>query len=246
MDNGFTDPFCWLWFAVDEDGTVYIYREYSRTRDSERVYYTQQAKEFMRRCVIPDEQFNEMIPEDLEAVVLGLDAWNKHHRDVTNKTILDYYVAGGFTYPALKAHTDRRIGKATVAEYLRHVPIELQPEDLEVEEPVEGSGSVEACGPIEDDETGATKAPVFVGYTSRVKIFNTCVHLIKSLPVLLNDENDPEMVADSQIDHPYDAMRYGLNYHHSIRTKVKEITPENRLQEHKKRISAVARRRRIT
>ena len=28
VDNGYDHPFCWLWYAVDEDGNVYVYREF--------------------------------------------------------------------------------------------------------------------------------------------------------------------------------------------------------------------------
>lgn len=45
-----------------------------------------------------------------------------------------------------------------------------------------------------------------------VRIFNTCTNLIRTLPALVNDPNDPEKVLKkNQDDHCYDALRYGLS-----------------------------------
>lgn len=42
-----------------------------------------------------------------------------------------------------------------------------------------------------------------------LKIFRTCLNIIKELPVLPIDENDPEDVNTKANDHSYDALRYG-------------------------------------
>lgn len=43
-----------------------------------------------------------------------------------------------------------------------------------------------------------------------VLIFNTCKHLISTMGALIRDENKPEMIADGQEDHAWDAFTYSL------------------------------------
>lgn len=45
--------------------------------------------------------------------------------------------------------------------------------------------------------------------TAKLKIFNNCRNLIRTLPMLPMDENDPEDVNTKSEDHAYDALRYG-------------------------------------
>lgn len=111
-DNGHADPFAWYWYAVDEDGQVYVYREYSREREDERVHYSDQAREVVART---------REDERIEFVVAGLDAWSGHHRDQTGKCLIDYYQEGGIPWGFVKTVTDRALRKATVSEYLRPV-----------------------------------------------------------------------------------------------------------------------------
>ena len=45
-------------------------------------------------------------------------------------------------------------------------------------------------------------------------IFEDCVNLIRTLPMLLTDPNDPEVVFKKNADdHPYDALHYGIRSH---------------------------------
>lgn len=44
----------------------------------------------------------------------------------------------------------------------------------------------------------------------RITIFNTCVNLIRTLPILSLDEHDSEDVDTDAEDHAYDALRYGV------------------------------------
>lgn len=44
----------------------------------------------------------------------------------------------------------------------------------------------------------------------KIKIFETCRHLIRTLPPLVYDRHRPEDVDTTQEDHAYDALRYGL------------------------------------
>ncbi len=119
-DNGYTDPFAWYWFAVSEDGQVFIYREYTRTYDDPKVTYSDQAKEVIELStyckVVDGEEVKEREPIDF--VSIGRDAWNTHHRDEKGKTLINYYQDGGLL-GFLPAVTDRRLRKAVWHEYLK-------------------------------------------------------------------------------------------------------------------------------
>jgi len=50
-------------------------------------------------------------------------------------------------------------------------------------------------------------------------ITENCTNLIRTLPMLVRDENNVEDVDTKQEDHPYDAWRYGLMYVRFVRIK---------------------------
>lgn len=203
VDNGYSDPFYWCWFAVDEDGQVYVYREYTRSHEDEKVYYTDQAKQVRKLCTYTELENGQPVEklEKIDYIVAGHDAWNKHHRDQSGKSLLDYYREGGIDFTGfVKAVTDRRLRKATVHEYLK---------------------------PVWDENLQT--------YHTKVKIFKTCKTLIETLPNLLVDEKDPEIVADCDIDHAYDAFGYGLIAYHATHSKApkKEMSRLRRYKERK-------------
>ena len=114
VDNGYTDPYFWIWYAVSEDGVVYAYREF--TRDPKRdpkITYSEQAE----RALMMTKN------ETIGYTVVGHDAWNVHHMSINEhtpagKSMIDYYLDGGITN-CIKAVTNRTLGKATVHEYLK-------------------------------------------------------------------------------------------------------------------------------
>ena len=119
-DNGYTDPFAWYWFAVDELGTVYITREFTRDYDDQKLTYTQQAERIaeINNYEEYDEEMGRTFDKTirLDEIVLGHDAFAKSHE--TGKTLVDYYIEGGVKGPFTKAVTDRKLRKATWIEYL--------------------------------------------------------------------------------------------------------------------------------
>ncbi len=121
-DNGYADPFAWYWFAVSDDGQVYIYREYSRYRDSEKIHYTTQARRVMELSEqVHIDEYGVEVPgyEKIDFIATGVDAWSTHHRDEQGKDMTDYYREGGLAYGLIRAVTDRRLRKATWHEYLK-------------------------------------------------------------------------------------------------------------------------------
>jgi hypothetical protein len=188
VDNGYTDPFAWYWFAVDEQGTVYIYREFTRDYHDPKIAYSEQA-----RKVVKLSKYVEVIggheqeqDENIGYTVVGHDAFNKHPQNEDGKTIVDYYNEGG-VHGCVRAITDRRMRKTVWHEYLR---------------------------PYMDENTGKL--------TSRVKILSNCKKLIETLPQQVEDEDDPEKVAETNYDHWYDGAGYGLIFWHIGRSKAPE------------------------
>lgn len=119
VDNGYNDPYAWYKYAVDEDGTVYVYYEQSRWRQDPQIIYSEQAQEFANSLLYLNEQ-GEYEIEKLDYIVAGLDAWHGHHRDTSGKTLIDYYREGGLKNVGfIMAVTDQRLRKATLHEYLK-------------------------------------------------------------------------------------------------------------------------------
>ena len=211
-DNGYTDPFAWYWFAVDEKGTVYIYDEFTREYDDPKLTYSQQAEEVASRMMIQvwDEEEQKHIEklQPIQQCVLGHDAFAKSHE--TGKTLVDYYREGGLTLPFTKAVTDRRLRKATFVEYLE---------------------------PRETGETDENGEPIV---TATLKIFSSCRKLVETLPLQVNDEKDTEKVALTDYDHWYDGAGYGLIAHHQTRSKPLP-EPETPIQKHKAKLARMGR-----
>lgn len=112
-DNGYTDPFAWHWYAVDEFGTVYVYREYTREPKNPKVSYSDQARQVTLLTGNEHPGFT----------VVGHDAWSVHPLTKSQnypqgKSIIDFYIEGGVT-DCIRAVTDRVFRKATIHEYLK-------------------------------------------------------------------------------------------------------------------------------
>lgn len=203
VDNGYNDPYWWGKFAVSEDGTVFLYEEFSRWRNEPQVTYSDQARIFAASLHHFDEETQKSTRERLDYIVAGRDAWNSHHRDASGKSLLDYYREGGLRNEGfLPAITDRKLRKATFHEYLQ---------------------------PIFDENTGVT--------TAKFQVFETCTYFIEIMPQLVNDDKDPEVVADmSDIDNPYDGCGYGLISHHVGKSKPENNEEKTRQQKYKERL----------
>lgn len=118
VDNGYDDPFAWYWFAVSEQGKVYIYREFTREKGDKATLlrYKEQAEKVTERSTYFDANGIEH-EEKFAFTVAGHDAFASHVRDEPGKSLIDYYNDGG-VYGLIKAVTDRRLRKATWHEYL--------------------------------------------------------------------------------------------------------------------------------
>jgi hypothetical protein len=175
-DFGFQNPFCVLWFAVDYDGTVYVYREYYGTGVH--------ADEWGRNIAKIERKANEYIAY---GVVDGSMAAKRGDigpsmYEIAQKE-LSLLGATGFRF-ADRSPESRKFGKMAV-----HKALSLR-----------------------EWPDGSMKPGLFV--------FDTCTNLIRTLPSLPIDPNDPEKVdKKSSEDHAYDALHYGL--------RSRPMTPQN-------------------
>ena len=119
VDNGYADPFSWLWYAVSEDGIVYVYREFGRSESDPKLLHKEQAMKVVELMSHANVDTQDLEQEHVDFCVAGLDAWSTHHRDQTGKDLIDYYNDGGLSHVGfIRATTDRKLRKATVHHYL--------------------------------------------------------------------------------------------------------------------------------
>lgn len=112
-DPGYNNPFAWYWLAIDPDGVVYIYREYTQDFGANvpKIFYSDQAAEVVK--------LNR--GDRIGHVVAGMDAFAKSRE--TGKTYVDYYYQGGIpNWGFIKPSTDRKLRLATWHEYLKPYP----------------------------------------------------------------------------------------------------------------------------
>lgn len=154
IDYGRSAPFCCLWFAIDYDMNLYVYKEaYKPGLDA-----TDQA-----------ELINDMSRgETIEYTVLDSACWipNQHGESIADT----YEQLGVYCEQASK---NRLNGKDRVHAWLKV---------------------------LEDSR----------GTYSRVKIFENCRSLIRTMPALPLDDRKPEDIDTDAEDHAYDAFRYGV------------------------------------
>jgi len=154
-DWGYSSPACCLWFAVDYDNNLFVYRELYTKRNT--------ADIFARKVL-------EM--EDGEYIRYGiLDSSTWARRGDIGPSIAETMIQEGCRWRQSDRSPRSRI-----------------------------SGKVEVHKRLRVDED--------TGYPSMF-IFSNCLNLIRTLPMLPVDKNNPEDVDTTADDHAYDALRYG-------------------------------------
>jgi phage terminase large subunit len=119
VDNGHTDPFAWYWFAVDEAGFVYIYREFTREKKDPKLTYSQQAAKVLELSSRLSVQGGVpmRIMEPVGVTYCGHDAFATHPM-APGKSIAYFYQKAGVV-PIQKSIPDRTLRKAVWHEYLQ-------------------------------------------------------------------------------------------------------------------------------
>ena len=153
-DWGYSSPACCLWFAIDWDNNLWVYRE----------LYTKKitADEFARKIL--EAEHGEFVRYG----VLDSSTWAK--RGDVGPSIAETMIREGCKWrPSDRSPKSRINGKLEI-----HKRLKVNKEN----EPT-------------------------------IKFFSNCRNLIRTLPLLPLDKNNPEDVDTNAEDHSYDALRYG-------------------------------------
>lgn len=154
-DWGYSSPACCLWFAIDFDNNIFVYRE----------LYTQKiTADIFARKVLEAEQ-----GEHIRYGVLDSSTW------------------------ARRGDIGPSIAETMIQEGCRWRPSDRSPKSRV-------AGKLELHKRLRPDET--------TGYPTMF-FFENCINLIRTLPMLPVDKNNPEDVNTHAEDHAYDALRYG-------------------------------------
>ncbi len=154
-DWGYSSPACCLWFAIDFDNNIFVYRE----------LYTQKiTADIFARKVLEAEQ-----GENIRYGVLDSSTW------------------------ARRGDIGPSIAETMIQEGCRWRPSDRSPKSRV-------AGKLELHKRLRPDET--------TGYPTMF-FFDNCINLIRTLPMLPVDKNNPEDVDTHAEDHAYDALRYG-------------------------------------
>lgn len=169
-DWGYSSPFCCLWFAVDFDGNLYVYREY-----------------YGKGVIADTWAVNVAKMEKQERVWYGvIDGSTDIRRGETGPSIyetINTEIKANGSVPFRFA--DRSPGSRAAGKQEVHKRLALRPNGL-----------------LDKEGNDILKPSLYV--------FNTCVNLIRTLPMLPLDKLDQEKVEKKSEDHAYDALHYGL------------------------------------
>ena len=156
-DWGYSSPACVLWFAIDFDNNLWVYRE----------LYTKKVT----ADVFAQQVLNLEHKEYIRYGVLDSSTWAR--RGDVGPSIAETMITAGCRWrPSDRSPRSRINGKLEI-----HKRLSLR-------------------------ETNDGQYPSLF-------IFNNCINLIRTLPLLPCDKNNPEDVDTHTEDHAYDALRYG-------------------------------------
>ena len=88
VDPGYTDPAAWLWYAVDEKGQCYVYREATHVRITD----SEQGRDVRAKSVILDAK-GKPVNEQFIFTAAGMDAFISNPE--SGKSPVGYYMEGG-------------------------------------------------------------------------------------------------------------------------------------------------------
>ena len=156
-DWGYSSPACVLWFAIDFDNNLWVYRE----------LYTKK----ITADVFAQQVLNLEHKEYIRYGVLDSSTWAR--RGDVGPSIAETMITAGCRWrPSDRSPRSRINGKLEI-----HKRLSLR-------------------------ETNDGEKP-------SLYVFNNCINLIRTLPLLPCDKNNPEDVDTHTEDHAYDALRYG-------------------------------------
>ena len=186
LDYGM-DMLAALWVAVDEQGRAVVYRELYEGRDNGKGENGQGhiVSAAARRLLEVNGG------DEVQAWLAPPDLWNR--RQDTGKSAAELFLENGV--PLTKTGNRRVAGWLAVREFLAPGPVSGPPGFA--------AGEAEAEAP-----------PASGPALPRLRIFDTCANLIRTLPALRHDERKPEdaAVTPHELTHAPDALRGFCTY----------------------------------
>jgi hypothetical protein len=181
------------WYAVDQDGTVWVFREHYKSG----MDYDEHADVIKRLSTDKETE----IEEEYEYTVIDTSAFAKAGYSETGAEIYERHGVTGLI-PAAK---ERVIGWNAVHHYLRW-----------------------------KDADGEEIEP-------KLKIFSTCTNMIRTIPLAIHDEHNPEDVASlwdgAEHNDALDELRYVLRSLRDRKAPKEENAIEKKLREFQQRTS---------
>lgn len=206
FDWGFTRPFACLWFAMDYDGVIYLYREwYGCKVNSDGNAEANKGLKMGMSDIIAGIKEREF--ERVNARVADPAIWSRtpdqNKFGIKGPSIIEDFQSAGLFF--MKADNDRVQGKMQVHRRLETV------EELD-----------ESTGEILNEH------PQF-------KAFSNCDHFWRTMPEMREDKKRPEDVDSDGEDHIYDCVRYGFMFR-PVKPKHTHREPDGTFQAERKRL----------
>jgi phage terminase large subunit-like protein len=112
MDSGYTNPTVWLWMAVDEDGTIVVFKEHYQAK-----WNVAQHAEVVNKIT------SQIIAESgAELYLTTGDPAIKQTKEHTGTSILQEYAKHGIYIAVDQIPSDRRVGLEKIQQYMKMNP----------------------------------------------------------------------------------------------------------------------------
>lgn len=112
MDSGYTNPTAWLWMAIDQDGTIVVFKEHYQSK-----WNVAQHAEVVNKIT------REVIYDSgAELFLTTGDPAIKQTKEHTGTSILQEYAKHGIYIAVDNIPTDRRIGLEKIQQYMKINP----------------------------------------------------------------------------------------------------------------------------
>lgn len=170
MDWGCAKPYAVVWFAVDYDGNLYVYRELYGWGGKPNVGTGETARQVGKK--IADLETRE---EDLHYGVLDSACWART----------------GVTAPSISEEINDVLVKKGLIPFIPSSKGRLEGANIFKQRLIGNS--------LEDGT-----------YKPAIKFFSTCIHCLRTIPMIGHDKHKPELPDTDSEDHAYDAVAYGV------------------------------------
>lgn len=117
MDSGYTNPTVWLWIAIDQDGTIVVFKEHYQAKWN----VAQHAE------VVTKETEKILRQSGAELFLTTGDPAIKQTKEHTGTSILQEYAKHGIYIAVDSIPTDRRVGLEKIQQYMKINPKTKKP-----------------------------------------------------------------------------------------------------------------------